>query len=134
LQSRVQGLTKQSTINRELAILSHLFNKSLEWRWIEKVPCKVKKFKEEGGRTNYLTSEQIKRVLEVAREDINPHVYPYMFIALQTAMRHMEILRMKVEDIDFQRMVIKIHQAKVGGREQPISEELAIFLRSWIEE
>ena len=132
LQNRVQGITKTSTINRELAILSHLFNKAVEWGWIDKVPCKVKKYKEDNQRTVYLTSGQIHRVLEIAKEDQNQHIYPYMFIALNTAMRHMEILKLKREDIDFDRMIIKIHEAKAGAREQPMSFELAQFLKDYL--
>ncbi|HEY9886509.1 MAG TPA: tyrosine-type recombinase/integrase [Vampirovibrionales bacterium] len=133
LKTRVKGLTKPSTINRELAILSNLFNKALEWGWIEKGPCKIKKFKEDNQRTVYLTSDQIRRVLEIAKEDINPHIYPYMFIALNTAMRHMEILRLRKGDIDFDRMIIKIHEAKAGAREQPLSVELSEFLKNFVE-
>ncbi len=131
LKIRRKGLTSQATVNRELAILSHLFNKSVEWGWIEKIPCRVKKYKEDNQRTTYLTAEQIQRVLEIAKEDQNQHIYSYMFIALNTAMRHMEILSLKKEDIDFNRMVIQIREAKAGAREQPMSNELAEFLREY---
>ena len=80
LQNRVIGITKTSTINRELAVLSHLLNKSIEWGLIEKMPCRINKFKEENERTAYLTVKQIKEVLRIAREDMNPHIYPYIFI------------------------------------------------------
>ncbi len=66
-----------------------------------------------------------------AKEDQNPHIYPYMFIALNTAMRHMEILKLKKEDVDFDRMIIRIHEAKTGAREQPMGLQLAQFLRKY---
>ena len=80
-----------------------------------------------------MTAEQIQRVLEIAREDYNPHIYAYIFIALNTAMRHMEILRLKTTDIDLKRMLIYIREAKAGAREQPISKELAEFFRDLIQ-
>ena len=132
LQNRVIGITKTSTINRELAVLSHLLNKSIEWGLIEKMPCRINKFKEENERTAYLTVKQIKEVLKIAREDMNPHIYPYIFIALNTSMRHMEILQLKREDIDLNRRVISIKKSKTGAREQPISEELTRFLESFL--
>ena len=33
----------KATINRELAVLSHLFNKALEWRWLKALPAKIKR-------------------------------------------------------------------------------------------
>lgn len=48
-------------------------------------------------------------------------------------MRHMEILKLKKEDIDFNLKVIKIKEAKAGAREQPISIELAEFLKKYMQ-
>jgi len=44
--------------------------------WISHSPCKVKKFKEEITRIDYLTSEQIERLLEAARADSCEVIYP----------------------------------------------------------
>jgi hypothetical protein len=35
---------KPSTINRELAVLSHLFNKAVEWGWMDRRPAKINRF------------------------------------------------------------------------------------------
>jgi len=39
---RQQGTrnAKPGTVNRELAVLSHLFNQAIEWGWIDKRPAK----------------------------------------------------------------------------------------------
>jgi len=132
LLNRVEGLASTGSVNRELAILSHIFNKSMEWGYTEKIPCKIKKFPESSGRSAYLSREQIKKVLHYAELDGNQHIYPYMYIALHTAMRHMEILRLKREDIDFARKVLHIREAKAGAREQPMSSELAEFLADFL--
>ena len=58
---------KVGIVNRELAALSHLFNKGIEWAWIDKRPAKIKRYSEERGRITYLTVEQIKRLLEAAQ-------------------------------------------------------------------
>jgi hypothetical protein len=44
------------TINRELAALSHLFSKAVEWKWIDHHPAKINRLKEDGGRMVYLTA------------------------------------------------------------------------------
>lgn len=129
LKNRCKGTTSEGTINRELSILSHLFNRSLDWGWLEKIPCRIRKFKEVSKRVAYLTKEQILRVLEIAKEDQSFHIYPFMFIALHSAMRLMEVLQLKREDIDFTRNIIYISKAKAGAREQPMSHELSEFLK-----
>lgn len=50
---------KNGTINRELAALSHLLNKALEWRWIPHKACIIRLLKEEPSRIVYLTQEQV---------------------------------------------------------------------------
>ena len=36
----------KATINRELAVLSHLLNKAVEWKWIKSKTAKISRFKE----------------------------------------------------------------------------------------
>ena len=48
-------------------------------------------------------------------------------------MRKMEILSIELKNIDLERRVIYIPQAKAGAREQPITSNLADFLRGYIE-
>ena len=124
--------TSPGTINRELAVMSHLFNKGIEWGWIDRRPAKINRYKEEGGRIIYLTVEQIKLLLECAKVDRNSEVYPFIVIGLETAMRRMEILTMRPEHVDLQRRFIYIPDAKSGKREQPITVHLAEFLAGYL--
>jgi integrase len=116
------------TVNRELAALSHLFSKAVEWKWIDAKPAQVKRLKIDSARIAYLTTEQIDRLLEFSRQDINRVIYPFIIIGLETSMRKMEILSIQVEHIDLERRVIFIPKAKAGAREQPITEYLTKFL------
>lgn len=119
---------KPSTINRELAVLSNLFNKAVEWGWIDHPPAKIRRFKEDAGRVVYLTVDQIHRLLECAKADGNAQIYPFIVIALGTSMRRSEILSIRREHIDLERRMIHIPKAKAGAREQPITQQLAEFL------
>ena len=125
--------TTAGTINRELAVISLLFNKALEWRWLNHKPVIIKRLKENPGRIIYLTTDQIKKLIEAAKEDQNPHIYPFIVIGLETSMRHMEILSILLENIDLDKRVIFIPQAKAGAREQPITRHLVEFLRGYLE-
>lgn len=130
---RDKGLST-STINRFLAVLTHLFNKALDWGWISHLPTRVRKYKEPPGRIHYLTASEINRLLQAAKDDYHPVIYPFIFIALQTSMRRMEVLSLRIEHIDSERLVMYIPEAKAGAREQPITPELAEYLESYIRE
>lgn len=121
------------TINRELSVLSHLLNKALEWKWLNNKPVTIKKFKETQHRITYLTVEQINRLLEEAKQDQNPYIYPFIVIGLETAMRLMEILSIRLEHIDLAQRVIFIPQAKAGARQQPITTYLAEVLAPYVQ-
>jgi len=124
--------TSKGTINRELAVLSHLFNKAIEWGWLTTRPAKIKRFKEDQGRITYLTVDQIQRLVECAKRDQNAQIYPFIVIGLETSMRKMEILSIRREHVDLQRKVIFIPKAKAGMREQPITKHLAEFLGGYL--
>ena len=83
-------------------------------------------------RGTYLTIDQIKRLIDGAKQDQNPQVYPFIVIGLETSMRRMEILSIRREHVDVQRRVIYIPQAKAGAREQPITAHLATFLEQYL--
>lgn len=100
-----------STINRELATLSNLLHRAIEWGWIEKA-VKVPRLKENNGRMIYLTREQILRVLEAARADSCWEIHPFVLIGLHTGMRRMEILSMRWERIDYEHCIIRIPETK----------------------
>lgn len=126
------GQTKPGTINRELAALSHLFNKAIEWGWIDRRPAKIRRYQEGGGRITYLIIEQMKKLIECAKQDQNAQIYPFVVIGLETSMRRTEILSIRREHIDLQRYTIYIPKAKAGAREQPITQHLAKFLEGYM--
>lgn len=131
--TRKETNTTAGTINRELAVLSHVFNKAIEWGWLDRRPATIKRLREESGRITYLTVEQAARLVECAKEDRNSQVYPFIVIGLDTSMRPMEILSIRREHIDLQRRVIYIPNAKAGPREQPITAHLAEFLSGYLD-
>ncbi len=126
------GNTKPATINRELAALSHLLNKAVEWGWLEHKSATIKRLKEHSGRINYLTVDQIDDLLKAAEGDQNRQIHPFIRIGLSTSMRKTEILSIRREHVDLQRLVIFIPKAKAGAREQPITSDLAEYLAAYV--
>lgn len=122
-------LTKPATVNRELAAISHVLNKALEWNWIDKTAARIRKLPEGTGRIDFLTAEDAARLLEAARHDANPQIFPFILIGLHTGMRKSEILGIRRADIDLAGRTIAIPKAKSGARQQPISDAVANLLR-----
>ncbi|MFZ2948753.1 MAG: site-specific integrase, partial [Desulfuromonadaceae bacterium] len=129
--------TSNGTINRELAVLSHLFNQAVEWKWIQYRPAKIMLLKEEQGRESYLTKEQVVLVKEMATKDENPLTSMFMMVGLDTSMRKSEILAIRIEHIDLALRIIYIPNVvgvtKTGSREQPITKRLATYLEGALE-
>lgn len=126
--------TSPGTVNRELAALSHLFTIALEKGWINTAKPKIEKLDDNSGRIVYLTSAQMQKLLEAARESDNPQLYPFILIAASTSMRKSEVLSIRKQDIHLDRRMIYVPKAKAGAREQPITEALRAFLDVYIRE
>ncbi len=126
------GTIKPATINRELAALSHLFTKAMEWGWIDRKPAVIRRLTEDRGRLSYLTADQAERLLAAAMEDANPYVHAFIMIGLKTGMRRTEILSIKRQHIDLEKLEIHIPRAKAGSRQQPITKPLASYLEGYL--
>jgi integrase len=70
-------------------------------------------------KTEFLTPEEVERLLEAIRNDKHPQAGNIMLVALYTGMRRSEILGLQWRDVDFQNGFINIAVSK-GGRAQKI--------------
>jgi hypothetical protein len=68
-KARCAAGAARATVNRELAVLSHLLNKAVEWKWIKAKAAKITRYKEDNGRIVYLTDDQCAALLEAAAAD-----------------------------------------------------------------
>ena len=132
-KARKESGAALATVNRELAAMSHLYTKAVDWKWINYKPSIIKKFKENPTRIIYLTVEQARRLIEAAKEDQNQNIYPFIVVGLETGMRRMEILAIRLEHIDFEQKKIHIPKAKAGARDQPITKHLCRVLKPYVE-
>lgn len=115
---------KKASLNRELAFLKTMFNLAVEWGWLDENPAaKVKLLKGEEKRLRILTRDELKRLIECAREPLKTIIQ----IAASTGMRKGEILNLRWKDIDFAHGFINVANSKNSeSRSVPIDD----FLRS----
>ena len=126
---RTDAGATNGTINRELATLSHLFGKAVEWKWLQSIPCKVSKLEEAEGRIIALSDDQVEALINAAVADEEPDCWLFVAFGFNTAMRHSEMLRARFDQIDFEHNRLFLPKAKAGQRVQPLTPELVAILR-----
>ena len=123
-----------ATVNRYVASLSAMFTFAVnEWEWVEKNPCaKLKKLREESGRTRFLTQDELSALLaSCTKEADHPELEAIVLIAVTTGMRRGEILNLRQSDIDRRRERILIRESKNGdSRSVPLVSQVSTALNS----
>jgi integrase len=112
-----------ASVNREMALISHLLNKGVEWEMLETSPFKKGQrlmVKENNQRLRFLSNGEVEALLKACL----PHLKPIVEVALLTGMRRGEILGLKWEQI--RNGFIYLTETKSGkSRQIPINDRLA---------
>lgn len=99
-EAAAQFKRSDKTVNRFLAVLSHVFTVARkEWHWMSHNPMDgVSKFREGAGRVRYLSNEERSELLAATAKD--PTLHTFVVIALSTACRAGELLKLTWRDVD----------------------------------
>ena len=116
---------KNSSCNKVLNILKHMFSKAVEWDMVEsevlKRIRKVKLLRDDSKRLRYLSKEECQALISAC----DPHVRPIVITALNTGMRKGEILSLKWDNVDLRHGFILLDTTKNGERREiPINDTL----------
>jgi integrase len=113
---------KPATVNRDLVVLRHMFQKALEWgKAIANPVTHQKPLRAENRRLRYLSHEEITRLLAGAGEILRPLV----IVALHTGLRRSELFSLTWQDVDFRLGVIRVVHTKNGERREiPMTDTL----------
>jgi integrase len=103
-----------ASINREIALLKHLYSKAIEWRIVDKNPVKCIKMLSEKRRERYLKNDEINALLEACETNKNKCLKVIIMTAIGTGGRLNEILNIKVKDVDFRNSKINLEHTKTG--------------------
>lgn len=107
------GGVKPATINREIACLSNMFTKAVEWGYASQSPAKgVRLFKEPPGRLRYLQPEEMTALLN----QCSPHLRSIVLTALHTGMRLSEILNLRWSSVNLKMQSITVENSKNNER------------------
>lgn len=101
-----------ASVNRYLACLSHVFTVARkEWHWAGHNPFDgVSKLRESKGRVRYLSDDERTRLLESTAND--PTLHCLVILALSTAARAGELLRLTWRDVDLKEGRLVFHITK----------------------
>lgn len=111
-----------SSINRELNVLSKMFSIAVENKYIQINPCLgVKRLRIENKPDRFLTIEEEEKLLAAA----NPNLRRIILVALYTGMRQGEILNLKWKDLNLKEKYIKVLKTKNNKvRKIPLAKTL----------
>jgi integrase len=113
-----------ATVNRDLALLRHLFNLAIEKGYMRDNPVRgVKKAKESPSRRKYIfTEDEIQALVNASA----PHLRPILAVAIGTGLRKGDILGLRWDEVDFAHNVISLYQQKT---EEPLEIPMLAMVR-----
>jgi len=117
-----------STVNRYLAVFSHLFTYAVkDLGWMEESPVrKVSRHKEPRGRVRFLSGDERKALLEACKASSNALLYPAVLLALSTGMRQGEQFSLKWKQVDLTTGRIILENTKNNERRVAIASGPAL--------
>lgn len=121
---------KNSSINKVLNVLKHMFSKAVEWDMVESETLKrirkVKLLRDDSKRLRYLSKEECQTLISAC----DGHLKPIVQTALNTGMRRGEILGLTWDRVDLKHGFILLDKTKNGDRREiPINNTLRSVLQ-----
>lgn len=113
-----------ATVRLEMSLLSNFFDiAQIEWGCCDSNPVSnVRKPKLSPGRDRRITAREERLILRYCNAYANPELYSIVVIALESAMRQGEILRLQWEHINLKTRIAHLPETKNGTkRDVPLS-------------
>jgi integrase len=123
-----------STVNRYFSSLGRAFALALqEWQWINENPFRrVSKLKETGGRSRFLSRDELHALLQCCKGSKNPHLYGMVLIAASMGLRFGEIANLRWKHIDFDNGFANLEKTKNGSaRFVPLPDQVSAYLKEF---
>ena len=125
VKRRSNGIST-ATANRELCRLKNMFGMAVNWGYLDTNPAAgIKQTREQMKEADYLTKEEVGRLLEVCDERIRPLVVT----AVHTGMRWGELMALEWRDVSF-----KEKMKQITVRDPKNRENRHVPMNSFVEE
>ncbi len=128
----VSAPNKPSTVNRLVAVVSHMFTKAVDWDMMSKAivdKINVRMLPEHNQRLRYLSHEESRTLVDSCDGQLKPVV----ITALNTGMRKSEILNLTWDRVDLRHGFILLDKTKNGDRREiPINSVLRQTLQDLV--
>ena len=124
---RKEARMKPATVNRELALLKHLFAMAVRWHKIGENPAReVKRLKGETKRVRFLMPDEVRILLSNCKNWLRP----ILTLAVHTGMRKGELLGLKWRQVNFEQGIITVLDSKNHERRDiPMDETVRSTLK-----
>ncbi|BBO92069.1 tyrosine-type recombinase/integrase [Desulfosarcina ovata] len=120
-----------ATVRNVLELLRRLINYGVNKQLCEGAGFRIEMPKVNNIKTEDLSPDQLKKLLEVIEMDTHKQAGPIMLMALYTGMRRGELFKLEWRDIDFERGFIKIRDPKgVVDQTIPLNDAAAAVLNN----
>ena len=119
---------KPATVNREIALLKHMFTKAIEWGKMSESPAKkIRLLKGEVKRVRFLMPDEVQILLFNCVD----HLKPIVTVTVHTGMRKGEVLGLRRDQVNFEQGIISLLDTKNGERRDiPMNETVRATLRA----
>ena len=126
-KARRKEEVRPASVNREIALLKHMYSKAIEWSKVKESPAKkVKLLKGEVKRVRFLIPEEIQRLVSNCAD----HLKPIVTVALHTGMRKGELLKLRWDQVNFEQAIISVQDTKNHEpRDIPMNETARATLK-----
>lgn len=124
VNQRTRRKLAPSTVRLELSLLSNFFDIArIEWGLCDSNPvANVRKPKNPPGRDRRLTPREERLILRYCHGHLNPELYSIVVVALESAMRQGEILKLQWEHLNLKTRIAHLPETKNGTkRDVPLS-------------
>lgn len=102
---------KERSVDAELDLLSAILNKGIKWKMLDKNPFDSELlYNPDSHRTRALTEDEITRLIQAS----SSHLRPIIITAICTGLRKNDVFCLKWENVDLDKGVIHLIEAKTG--------------------
>ncbi|CUI04536.1 Shufflon-specific DNA recombinase [Janthinobacterium sp. CG23_2] len=121
-EMKQEGLS-DGTIQKEIALLKHLFNlAATEWNWNGfKNPCLGIKLGKSEMRFVFITMKQRQALWDALAECDNPYFWPLVELELQTTLRRSSLLALRWDQVDLDGRILVV-ASKTGHVAIPMTQ------------